>query len=68
MRERSISHKILHQLFAWTSCILILVVVVAGIQAGVELRTLIERSAIVLVSLMFVGRVVIRIVSVFEEV
>jgi hypothetical protein len=68
LKENSTTLRFFYILVCWINIVLLSVVILGGFIAGVGVKTLTFRSAVVVVSVSLLGRVLIKIISVFEEV
>lgn len=67
-RKRKVSYVPLQKLFAGVSLLAFMVVVIVGLIAQVGVVTIAFRSMIVILVVTIVSRVVVRILSTYEEI
>ena len=62
------SFKILHRVAGSLALLLFIVMVFGGLVAGVSAGTIVVRAGATMVGVLVLGRVIIKVISTFEEV
>ena len=67
LKKKLPSYLFLHKLFAGVALLTFIVIIVAGLRTGLQVSTIVYRSALAMIVIAVISRVSIRVMITFEE-
>jgi hypothetical protein len=67
MKQKLSSQAVLKKLFAGVSLLAFVIIIVVGLQSGVRLTVIVYRSALAMIVIGIVARVILRVLTTYEE-